>query len=223
MWMPVIIFQNSPLVYFPGVPDNFYPLEGKQNEKQNVIHAGKIHLHHFVPFARGAKWFSQWLYVAFSSNFCGSINKDVKISIMILHLSTLPWICWKSAQMLKRCHIQVRCSSCLLWNVKIVCWSCQPPRFSGPGLYSKRMKASCPASLTCMWSKLNIMGVILKIMLGLMNVFSHFQEGNESERARWIVTFPFFSPPSCCNYNKVHFTWLFNSVPLFWSLSLKYK
>lgn len=60
MWMPVIIFQNSPLTYFPGVPDNFYPLEGKQNEKQNVIHAGEIHLHHFVPFARGAKWFSEW-------------------------------------------------------------------------------------------------------------------------------------------------------------------
>lgn len=73
---------------------------------------------------------------------------------------------------------------------KTLCWSFQPHHSSGPGMYSKWMQVSCPAPLTCISSKLNIMEVVFKIILGFANVFSHFQQGNESERGRWTDNFP---------------------------------
>ena len=81
MWMTVTVFQSKPQVYFPRVLDVLYLLGGKQNEKQNLIHAGKIYLCHFMPFARGAKCFSHWFYIAFSSNFCWSVSKDISYQL----------------------------------------------------------------------------------------------------------------------------------------------
>lgn len=64
------MFQDKPQICFCRVLDILYLLGGKQNEKQNLIHSGKIYLCHFMPFVRGAKRFGHWFYIAFFSKLC---------------------------------------------------------------------------------------------------------------------------------------------------------
>lgn len=167
--MPVTIFWSR--LQCPG---HFYLPGGKENEKQNLIHAGKIHFCYFIGFVRGAKGFREWFYIAFSSNFCWSINKDIKKSIMTLHLST----CLGFIANLPRClRFAIYQLNTILSSVehKTTCWSFQPQHASGPGVCSRWMKFSCPAPFTLIAGKLNINEVDLKIILGFMNVFSNFQ------------------------------------------------
>ena len=184
MWIPVTIFEIR-----PQCPGHFYLPGGKQKEKQNLILVGKIHLCCFIPFVRGAKGFSQKFYLPSLPTFVGISTRMSKNQLWLyISLTCLGFI-----ENLPRCS---RCTIYQLYVIlsslrhKTVCWSFQPQHSSGPGMYSEWMKVSCPVPLTCVSSELTIMEVVLKIILRFVNVFSHFQQGNESERGRWIVNFP---------------------------------
>lgn len=79
--MLVTVFQNRPHVCFPPVLVVLHLLGGKQNLKHNLIHAVKVSLRHFMPFVRGARCFSHWFFIAFSSSFCWSVSKEGGVSV----------------------------------------------------------------------------------------------------------------------------------------------
>lgn len=59
--MPVTTSQNRPHLYLTSVLNIFRLLGGKQY----LVHAGKIHLCHFLPFARAVKCFKSVILSSF--------------------------------------------------------------------------------------------------------------------------------------------------------------
>lgn len=142
--MLVTVFQNRPHVCFPPVLVVLHLLGGKQNLKHNLIHAVKVSLRHFMPFVRGARCFSHWFFIAFSSSFCWSVGQEGSVSVMIAAPSGLRG--WKS---------------CQCWGFgdageKRSSLSAKTPLPAGPFRHrtfqDKWMKASCPVPLTCKWT-----------------------------------------------------------------------